>query len=477
MVRRSLSARSGVRSGVAGLLGLLVSYDPAAVSAQSLSEAVIGAYQKNPRLDAERARQRATDEEVARAHAGYRPTLSGSADVGYQHTETDPRLPSDGKVHPKGYSINASQPVFRGFRTINGVRVADAAVAAGRETLRAVEQSVLLEAITAYMDVVRDQAFVRLRESNVEVLDKELRATRDRFNLGVVTRTDVAQAEARLAAATSALDLTRANLKSSRAAFERTIGFAPMRLREGSKPFGKLPASHDEAIAIALREHPSVVAATYNEQAAQANIDLIRGELLPSVRVDAAHTQRYDPSRTTDESEVTTVTGRLTVPIYEGGEVYARVRQAKHTHISRLQQVEQARSEVKAAAIAAWSSLVAAQSQTQSDRVQVAALETALAGVRAEQVVGQRTLLDVLNAELEALNAKVQRAGNERNLVVASYAVVAAIGRLSIASLGAPDIAYDPHENYEVVHRKWWGVDITYANGHRERHDLWGERK
>lgn len=471
MVRRTCAAWR--RSALAGLL-ILSGVVP--VAGQSLTEVVRSAYGKNPRLDAERARQRATDEEVARAHAGWRPTVSATADVAYQHTETKPGLASDGTVHPKGYALNASQPVFRGFRTVNGLRVAEATVGAGREALRAVEQSVLLEAITAYMDVIRDQALVRLRESNLAVLDSELKATRERFSVGVVTRTDVAQAEARLAAAASALELTKANLKTSRAAFERTIGFPPGRLQEDAKPYAKLPRSLDEGIAAALREQPSVVAAAFNEEAARANIDLIRGELLPSVRLDAAHAQRFDPSRTTDEQEVTTVTGRLSVPIYEGGEVYARVRQAKHTHMSRLQQIEQARSEVRSAVTATWSQLLAARSQADSDKVQVAALEIALSGVRAEQRAGQRTLLDVLNAELETLNAKVQRAGNERNLVVASYTVLAAVGRLSMASLGASDIAYDPEENYEIVHRKWWGLDITYADGHKERHDLWTRR-
>ncbi|MDX2155105.1 MAG: TolC family outer membrane protein [Hyphomicrobiaceae bacterium] len=461
------------RLRLAALLCVLAGIHAGAASAQSLIEAARSAYEKNPRLAAERARQRATDEEVARAYSAHRPVVTGTADVGYQHIETRPPLLADGTVHPRGYAVTASQPVFRGFRTVNGVRVAEATVKAGRETLRTVEQSVLLEAVTTYMDVVRDQATVRLRENNVVVLDKELRAARDRFNVGVVSRTDVAQAEARRAAAVSALELTRANLQSSRAAFERTVGYEPMTLRDRTQPYAKLPKSLDAAIAITSQEHPSVVATIYNEAAARSNIDLIRGELLPSVRLDASHSRRYDTSNVTEEQEVTTVTGRLTVPLYEGGEVHARVRAAKHTHIGRLQQVEQARNEMRAATIAAWSQLIAARAQIESDRVQVAALETALAGVRAEERAGQRTLLDVLNAELEALNARVQLVVDDRNVVVASYAVLAAIGRLSIEALGGSDIAYDAEENYEIVHRKWWGLSITHADGRREQHDLW----
>ena len=444
-------------------------------AAQSLREALASAYQYNPRLDAERARQRATDEEVSRAHSGYRPTVTGSADIGYNRTDTKPQGTgtNNGETHPKGFGVTATQPIFRGFRTLNGVRLAESTVRAGRETLRNVEQSVLLEGATAYVDVVRDQNIVKLRENNVDVLARELKATRDRFSVGEVTRTDVAQAEARRAAAVSALDLARANLKTSRATFERVIGYPPRTLAEQKPPANLLPKSLNEAIDITSKENPTIVAALYNEQASRHNVDLIWGELLPTVRLDATYAQRYDPSRAIDEAETTTVTGRLDVPLYEAGDVRARVRQAKHTHVSRLQQIEQARTETKAATISAWSNLTAARAQIEADQVQVTATSTALAGVREEERVGQRTLLDVLNAEQEALNAQVQLATTKRNLVVASYSVLSAIGRLTIPELGNADIAYDVEAHYHEVRRKWWGISITHANGHRERLDLW----
>ena len=451
----------------------VVATGPAA--AQSLREALASAYQYNPRLDAERARQRATDEEVARAHSGYRPTVNGSADIGYNRTDTKPAGAgtSNGETHPKGFGVTASQPIFRGFRTLNGVRVAESTVRAGRETLRNVEQAVLLEGATAYVDVVRDQNIVKLRENNVDVLARELKATRDRFSVGEVTRTDVAQAEARRAAAVSALDLARANLKTSRATFERVIGYPPRTLAEQKPPMNLLPKSLNEAVDITLKENPAIVAALYTEQSARHNVDLIWGELLPTVRLDASYSQRYDPSRAVDEAESTTVTGRLDVPLYEAGDVRARVRQAKHTHVSRLQQIEQSRTEAKAATISAWSNLTAARAQIEADQVQVSATSTALSGVREEERVGQRTLLDVLNAEQEALNAQVQLATTKRNLVVASYSVLSAIGRLTIPELGNADIAYDVEAHYKEVRRKWWGISITHADGHRERLDLW----
>lgn len=445
------------------------------VVAQSLRDALASAYQYNPRLDAERARQRATDEEVARANSGYRPTVGAAADIGYNRQDSKPPglASGSGETHPKGYGVTATQPVFNGFRTLNGVRVAEATVRAGRETLRSVEQSVLLEGATAYVDVVRDQSIVKLRENNVDVLTRELKATQDRFSVGEVTRTDVAQAQARRAAAISALDLARANLQTSRANFERTIGYPPGSLTEQRPPDALLPKSQSAAVEITLRENPAIVAALYTEQAARYTVDATWGELLPSVSVDASYSRRFDTSVTTDETETSTVTGRLSVPLYEAGDVRARVRQSKHTHVSRMQQIEQSRTEVKATTISAWASLTAARAAIEADLVQVSSTATALAGVREEERVGQRTLLDVLNAEQEALNAQVQLVTDKRNLVVAAYALMASIGRLSIPELGNASIAYDVEAHYNEVRRKWWGISITDARGHRRWLDLW----
>ena len=448
-------------------------------SAETLQQAVAAAYRTNPRLDAERARLRATDEEVARANSGFRPTISGSADIGYEKRDTKPPSTADGDYRPKGYALNATQPIFNGFRTVNAVKEAEAIVRAGRETLRTVEQEVLLQAVTAYLDVVRDQAIVRLRESNVTVLSKEFSASQERFAVGEVTRTDVAQAEARRAGAVSQLDLARANLRASRATYERVVGNPPSSLRD-QKPHDKLlPKSLDAAVGIAVLESPLVVAALYREQAARYNVDKVWGELLPEVRVDASHTHRYDVTRATEESEVTTVTGRVIVPLYQAGEVHARVRQSKHTHVSRLQEIEQLRTESRERVVQAWSQLTAARAALESDQIQVNAQRTALSGIRQEERVGQRTLLDVLNAEQEALNAEVQLATTQRNLVVASYAVLSAIGRLSAEQLGATGTVYDPAVHLDEVRRKWWGVSITYPDGRREQHDFWnahGER-
>jgi outer membrane protein len=453
--------------GLATLIAT-VSIFASSARAETLFDAVAAAYQFNPRLDAARATQRATDEEVPRALSGYRPQVTGSADTSWQRTTTNPASTANGDSNPRGYQVGAVQPLFRGFRTINAVNSAEATVRAGRETLRLSEQSVLLEAVTAFSDVVRDTAIVRLRENNVTVLTRDLRATQDRFNVGEVTRTDVAQAQARRAAAVAALDLARANLKTSRAAFERVIGHPPSKLVEARE--SRLVAkSLNENVEISLRESPSVVSALYREQAARFNIDLVRGELLPTAQLEANYAKRFDDSSVgIDSVETSTVTGRVTVPFYTGGEVQARVRQAKHVHIQRLQEIEQARTEVQAAVVTAWAQLQAAQAAVESDKTAVDANRIALAGVREEERVGQRTLLDVLNAEQELLNAEVNLVTDQRNVVVASYTVLSTIGRLNAQELAVAALVYDPEAHYHDVRRKWFDISITHSDGRRE---------
>jgi outer membrane protein len=454
----------------AGLSALLACAAPSLARAETLLEALAAAYKFNPRLDAGRALQRATDEEVPRALSGYRPSITGSADTSYQKSiveSANPTLSSNSEFNPRGYTVGAVQPLFRGFRTVSAVNAAEATVRAGWETLRITEAAVLLEATTAYGDVVRDTAIVKLRENNVTVLTRDLRATQDRFNVGEVTRTDVAQAQARRAAAVAALDLARANLKTSRATFERVIGHPPSNVVE-AKPSKLVPKSVQEGVDISARENPNVVAALYREQSARFAIDLIRGELLPTVQLETNYTKRFDPSVSVNETETTQVTGRVTVPFYTGGEVQARVRQAKHTHIQRLQEIEQARTEVQAQVVTAWSQLQAAEAALESDITAVEANRIALAGVREEERVGQRTLLDVLNAEQELLNSEVNLATDRRNIMVASYALLSTMGRLNSQELGVASLVYDPEAHYHDVRRKWFDISITHRDGRRE---------
>jgi outer membrane protein len=442
-------------------------------NAETLREALALAYQTNPRLDAERARMRATDEDVPRAKAGFRPRANLNADTGYQKLNTQPRSPSsDGTGNPWGYSITAEQSLFNGFRTTNTVREAESTVRAGRENLRNVEQQVLLEAVTAYADVLRDQALARLRESNVGVLTKDLQGAEARRSVREVTKTDVAQAQARRARAGSQLDLARANLRTSQAVYERVIGRPPHALSDPPAPTKLIPINVEDVMRIAEKEHPNVISALYRERAARHAVDKIWGELLPDVRLEASYGQRFDPSRSIDEQTSGQVSGRVSMPLYEGGETQARVRAAKHTHVARLQEIEQARSESNALAITAWSRLNAARAQMQSDKVGVDAARTALEGTREEERVGQRTLLDVLNAEQELLDAEVQQVVTKREVIVASFTLLAAIGRLNADELKLTNSVYDPEVHYEEVQRKWWGISITHASGRTEILDM-----
>jgi len=464
--RRGFAARISqiYRSALAGLLAAVLVVAPA--RAETLLEALSAAYKFNPRLDAARAIQRATDEEVPRALSGYRPSITGSADTSWRRITTSPPTPA-GESNPRGYQIGVVEPLFRGFRTVNAVNSAEATVRAGRESLRLTEESVLLEAVTAYGDVVRDAAIVRLRENNVTVLTRDLRATQDRFNVGEVTRTDVAQAQARRAAAVAALDLARANLRTSRATFERVIGHPPSHLVD-ARESPLVARTLAENVEISLRESPSVVGALYREQAARYAIDLVRGELLPTAQFEASYLKRFDDTIGLDNNETASVTGRLIVPFYTGGEVQARVRQAKQTHIQRLQEIEQARTETQAQVVTAWAQLEAAKAAVESDQTAVDANRIALAGVREEERVGQRTLLDVLNAEQELLNAEVNLVTDQRNVVVASYTVLSTIGRLDAQELNLASLVYDPDAHYHDVRNKWFDISVTHSDGHSE---------
>ncbi|HUC47464.1 MAG TPA: TolC family protein, partial [Hyphomicrobiaceae bacterium] len=256
-------------------------------------------------------------------------------------------------------------------------------------------------------------------------------------------------------------------LKTSRAAFERVIGHPPSHLVDAHES-PLVAKTLPENVEISLRESPSVVGALYREQAARYTIDLVRGELLPTAQLEANYAKRFDDTPGLDSVETGSITGRLTVPFYTGGEVQARVRQAKQTHIQRLQEIEQARTETQANVVTAWAQLQAAKAAVESDQTAVDANRIALAGVREEERVGQRTLLDVLNAEQELLNAEVNLVTDQRNVVVASFTVLSTIGRLDAQELNLASLVYDPDAHYHDVRSKWFDISITHPDGRRE---------
>jgi outer membrane protein len=457
----------------AGLCALAI-FAGGAASAETLQQALRDAYRYNPALDSQRAQQRATDEQVPIALGGYRPSVDATADVGYTNRRVRPDGGgAGGETHPRGWSVTGTQPVFDGFQTLNAVRAAEAQVRGGRATLRAVETQVLLDAVTAYIDVVRDQAIVRLQENNVVVLTRELKATQDRFAVGEVTRTDVAQAQARRAAAVSQLDSARGNLKISRATYERVIGHPPSNLEIPPTPEALLPKTLQDAVAVGIQENPNVIAALYAEQQARHTVDQIWGRLLPQANIDATYSQRFGDAQGIEQVDTTNVTGRLTWQLYDAGINQAQVRQAKQTHIARLQDIEDFRAQATANVVSAWSQLQAARAQLVSDMAQVEANQIALTGVREEERVGQRTVLDVLNAELELVTSQVNLVTTRRNVLFSAFGTLAAMGRLTAERLALATDVYDPEAHYFEVRRKWGGVNITHQDGRREFLNTW----
>jgi outer membrane protein len=463
--RLSLSGASKRLSVLAFATALLASGAISPVQdaqAQSLRDALSAAYLFNPTLKAARAQLRATDEGVARARSNYRPRITGDASFSALDINSNPPSPGDGNFETRSYSLTLVQPIFRGFRTINEIRGAEALVESGREDLRSAEQGVLLGAVTAYVDVVRDTALVTLRQNDLKALQEQLRATQDRFEVGEVTKTDVAQARARVSAASSAIAAARAQLQASRGTFAQIIGRAPGNLRDPG-PARIAPPSLEESLGIGEGENPDLLSVVFRERAQDHVVKQTQGELLPQVNLQASYTRdEGGPSLGNDgHQETATVTGVVTVPIYEGGEVYARIRQNIETRSQLRHQIDEQREAVRANVVAAWGQLTATRAQIPSDQAQVDANQVALTGVREEEKVGQRTILDVLNAEQELLNARVNLITSRRNLVVASYSLLREIGRLSTATLGLGVEQYDPNVHYNEVKHKWIGWDTS----------------
>ncbi|WP_230532181.1 TolC family outer membrane protein [Microvirga roseola] len=430
------------------------------VSAETLESALARAYGNNPELNAQRASVRATDENVARAKSGYRPRVNASADIGRSFSEYDRGAGGSNvnRLTPRGVGVEIEQSIFNGGRTLNAVRQAESAVLGSRETLTNTEQNTLFDAATAYMNVLRDTAILDLQRNNVEVIDEQLRQTQDRFNVGEVTRTDVAQAEARLAASRSQASLAEANLRTSIAQYRQVVGVEPRQLAPGRPLDRLLPRSLEAAIRIAIESHPAIKAALHSVDVAELQVKIEQGALAPQVGVAGSVQQRYDNQISGDNALSASITARLTVPIYDGGAAYASTRQAKETVGQRQLEADSIRDQVRAATASAWGQLEAARAQIAAAQAQIDAAETALSGVREEARVGQRTTLDVLNAQQELLSARVNLIQAQRDRVVASYAVVQAMGRLTSRALGLAVNHYSPTIHYEQVKDLWGGL-------------------
>jgi outer membrane protein len=446
-------------AAIALAAGAALCLSPAGAIAETLNGALAAAYRNNPQLNAQRAQVRVTDENVPQALSGYRPTVSATADVGAQYLDTRTNQGIvNGFTPPRGVGVTGTQTLFNGFRTANRTRAAEGQVFAAREALRVMEQQILLDAVTAYMNVLRDTAILDLQRRNVEVLDEQLRQTRDRFNVGEVTRTDVAQAESRLAAARSSALQAESNLSTSRAAYRRVIGQDPRGLTPGMPVDRLSPPSLPAAVERGMNENPTVTSSMYGIDVALLQVKIAEGALYPTLTVQGNVSQRYDTSPTTQRTFTASALAQLTIPIYQGGTEYSLIRQSKETLGQQRLVMDQQRDLARANVVQSWGLLSASKAQIQAAQAQVSAAEIALNGVREEARVGQRTTLDVLNAQQELVNARVTLVTAQRDRVVNSFSLLSATGRLSPQVLGLGVPIYDPRQHYHQVRDAWTGV-------------------
>ncbi len=426
--------------------------------AQDLDEALATAYTTNPTLLAARARLRAVNEGVPQELSNWRPRVTVTASAGKQRTEPGGSLGGGNQnLTPVTAGIIVTQPLYRGGRTLAGTKRAKADVLAERENVKSIEQSVLLSAATSYMDVWRDQSVLGLNINNERVLERQLEASRDRFQVGEITRTDVAQSESRLARATAERITSEGDLAASRAAFQEVIGLFPEILTQ-PPALEKLPQTQDEVTAAAVADEPGLVGAKFAEESAQHQVRTTIGELLPEASLVGDISYSDETALEDSDVEIYRIEAQITVPLYQQGLVSSRVREDKQLASQRRIQVDEARRAAEQNAIASWEDLQTNRARIVSFQAEVDASRIALEGVRQENAVGARTILDILDAEQEFLDSQVSLVVARRDNLVAGYEVLSAMGRLTAADLSLAVEIYNPVKDYEAVRDKWFGL-------------------
>jgi outer membrane protein len=430
------------------------------LSAQSLTEALVEAYQTNPQLLAQRALLRATDEQVPQALANWRPTVTFTGEIGWD-IATQPQAPLPTiYAHSKTSTLdlNVNQQLYSGGRTVAQTRMAINNVEAARAQTLAVETMVFQAVAQAYLDVVRDQLLVEVNRNNEMVLRKEYEATQERFHIGELTGTDVAQAQSALDQATAQRVAAEGQLEVSRANYTRAVGHPPGRLTlPRERP--ALPATREDALRLAASDNPNVISAGFTELAARANIDVVRGQLLPQVSITGDLNRSVSGSNAAANSIETMGSATLngTVPLYEGGAIYSQTRQAQQTVGQRRSQVDDARRAAVQSATQAWAALTAARASVGSYAASVRAAQIALAGIQEESLIGTRTVLDVLVANQQLFTTQSQLVTAEHDAALAEFNIAAAVGRLVAPELKLPVPLYDMGRHYREVKDKWIG--------------------
>lgn len=454
---------------IAGSLAHMVAFlgvlGVTSLQAETINSALIAAYNNNPTLNAQRAATRAIDENVAIAKSGYRPTVSGSANIGLSHSKVQSTSGNTSfQLEPGGFGVSISQTLWDSLLTANNVSAAYAAVRAQQEALRNSEQNILFNAASAYLDVVRDRAILNHQRRNLEFLNEQVRSEQARFDVGEATRTDVAQAQAGRAAAQAQVSLALANLKSSEAIYRQIIGHEPKNLAPVSGVAGMVPGSSTSAMRIAELEHPAIKSTEHLVDQAIYDVKSAESGLLPRVDLEGSATRSYDSSVTVQQTDNYSVSATLSVPIYQAGRQSATVRQNKETLGQRRIEVDESVDNVRAAVVSAYSQFEGARASLAANQEQLRAARLALEGAVEERKVGQRTTLDVLDTQQQVINAQISLANSSRDLLAAGYAILSAIGRLNVTQLNLNVAEYYPDDHLMAVEDKWFGLRIPSGN-------------
>jgi len=461
---RPAATRRTPRAGLRAVLAAahLAVLGPAVAHGETLADALVRTYQNNPQLNSERARLRGVDESVPQALAGYRPQIMAVLTGGLQQVRV---LFFDNTIQTATLrtwtiGLTVSQTLFNGFKTANTVRQSEAQIRSGREALRNTEQGVLLDAVTAYTNVIANQSLVEAQRINVTFLRETLATTKRRLDAGDVTPTDVAQAEARLNRGLADLNAAEINYAISQAIYAQIIGVPPVRLVAAEPIDRLLPRSREEALAISRKEHPAILAAMYDTDVAQLGTKIAESSLWPNLSVQGNLQRQWenDPTLSAKGNDIASIIGQANVPIYDGGLAASQIRQAKELAMQARIVLELVRNQTQTAVIGAWVAHEGAKVALAAAESEVRAASVALEGVQKEAQAGQRTTLDVLNSQQDLTAARARLIGAQRDRVIAAYALFGAAGRLDVKNLGLNTPDYAPEVHYHQVRDPWGGL-------------------
>ena len=447
---------------------------PASAQPKTIQDALAAAYSNNPTLQTSRASLRVTDEGVPQALSGWRPSVIIASSLGYSGGDVTSQTTNAFTGQSNSVTgrnnrqidtnqVTLTQPVYRGGATRASTNQADNRVFAQRGRLIATEQTVFTNVVNAYVNVIQQQQVLQLNINNEQVLTRQLQATNDRFRVGEITRTDVAQAEAALAGARATRQTSEGNLQIARSQYRQFVGELPEQLIE-PQPLRLPVKSQAEAVQLAVQNNPNVIAALFDDSAARDNIDLQFSALMPQLSVQGSAAQTDGQQTAGLSSRSATVVLNASIPLYQGGAEYSRVRQARQQQQQTRKTVDDLRRQVIQQAAQAWETLTSSRATIDSTRAAIRANQIALEGVQREAIVGSRTTLDVLNAEQALLNSRVTLVQNLASYINASYAVAAAIGRLTARDLSLKVPLYDETAYYNAVRQKLFGTGDYAVN-------------